>query len=229
MHLLLQDDTHPGAIFLWTAETTLCQTAGELACWSQLHSSLVNSGFWKACAWSWFTEDLFAVDAEKQCHCCSALGQEKAGLLITSTGHFFLLQGIICFWIDFLSCPASRWLLFFLVSEVWPFLGFVWEMCYWSDNVLGVGWMSSTCYLGYWWFWGDFARSHHPSATLDACRISSLEGGGQQSRNVCYNSNSLFFYEVNYWRIMMKLLRMQPGVLLNHNPVFPYVCNTGWK
>lgn len=27
------------------AETSLCQAVGELPCWSQLHSSLANSGF----------------------------------------------------------------------------------------------------------------------------------------------------------------------------------------
>lgn len=89
----------------FVAATSLCQAAGELAV--LVTASFLACKFWflKACAWSCFAEeDLFAVDENEKCHCCSVSGQEKAGWLITSAGHFFLLQGIICFRINFLSC-----------------------------------------------------------------------------------------------------------------------------
>lgn len=107
---------------------------------------------------------------EKKCHCCSVWGQEKAGWLITSAGHFFILQGIICCWINFLSCPFKRGFLFLLgLHNVTLFM-------IWLSNVLLL-WYHLGCGadlghrgpvdLGFWW---STASSHHPSTTLSTTR-----------------------------------------------------------
>lgn len=80
------------------AGTNPCQAVGELPGLATASFLTCRSCFLKAGAWSCSAkEDLLAVDENKKCHCCSVWGQEKAGWLITSAGHFFLLQGIICF------------------------------------------------------------------------------------------------------------------------------------
>lgn len=92
----------PRALPAWSedvvAEPSPCQAVGELPGLATASFLTCRSWFPKACAWSCSAEeDLLAVDENKKCHCCSVWGQEKAGWLITSAGHFFLLQGIICF------------------------------------------------------------------------------------------------------------------------------------
>lgn len=80
------------------AETSPGQPMAELPGLATASFLTCRSWFLKAGAWSCSAkEDLLAVDENKKCHCCSVWGQEKAGWLITSAGHFFLLQGIICF------------------------------------------------------------------------------------------------------------------------------------
>lgn len=45
-------------------------------------------------------------------------------------------------------------------------------MCYYSDNILGVGQTCGMCNLVYQWFWWSIASSHHLSATLNAARYA---------------------------------------------------------
>lgn len=92
----------PEGLAAWSggvvAESSLCQAVGELPGLATASFLTCRSWFLKAGAWSCSAkEDLLAVVENKKCHCCSLWGQEKAGWLITSAGHFFILQGIICF------------------------------------------------------------------------------------------------------------------------------------
>lgn len=64
------------------------------------------------------------------------------------------------------------------------------------------------------------------SATLGAARYVAWKEVDSKA-GICAIIEMAFFYKLSYWRIMMKLLIMQPGISLNHNQVFPYVSNNG--
>lgn len=59
--------------------------------------------------------------------------------------------------------------------------------------------------------------------------LDAQPGEGRTAKRECVLGFICPFCELNYWGIKIKLLRTQPGILLNHSPAFPSLTNAGWK
>lgn len=194
MHLPVQNDP---AWSNFVAVPALCQAAGELACWSQLHSSLANSGFWTFVPGAASRRKMYAQWMRTR-SVIVVLHQYRKRLAswLPLLGTFSYCRGSFVSELTSFLALFKEGFCFSWVSIVWPFWWFGWEMCYYSDNILGVGQTCSMRDSVYQWFWWSIASSHHQSATLSAARYTAWNERSTAKQNECCNLNALFMSSV---------------------------------